>query len=143
RRGCPVILLRLHAVLRAWCSPPANGGSPPPVPPRFASADARSWAGRRRARSAPSGRATEGGCPARRLSWPRSGRSRATTPRPPVYIDRCISLCREPACLTVSSCGFLRFLTLSPLSVKSGQSQSDTLTPFHPFPIRNLVIMEY
>ena len=50
----------------------------------------------------------------------------ATTPAPPAYIDRYSSPSREPAFLTVSSCGLpLGFLTLSPLSVKSGQPQHD------------------
>jgi acyl-CoA synthetase (AMP-forming)/AMP-acid ligase II len=31
--------------------------------------------------------------------------SHAITPTPPVYIDRCISPCCEPASITVSSCG--------------------------------------
>src|SRR5205085_7861901 len=33
RRGCPAIFLGLHVALRAWRSPDATDGSPPPVPP--------------------------------------------------------------------------------------------------------------
>jgi hypothetical protein len=43
---------------------------------------------------------------------------------------------RELVSLTASSCGFLGFLTLSPLSVKSMQPYSDTdLDPYSLFPI--------
>src|SRR4051812_29520347 len=44
---------------------------------------------------------------------PRCDRWRATTPVPPVYIDRCSSLCCELVSLTASSCGFLGFLPLA------------------------------
>jgi hypothetical protein len=54
-----------------------------------------------------------------------AGRSRATTPGPPVCIDRCSAPVRAPASLIVSSCGLPSVLTLSPLSVKSGQPQHD------------------
>ena len=40
-----------------------------------------------------------------RLPWLHCVHSYATTPTPPVYIDRCISPCCEPASITVSSCG--------------------------------------
>src|SRR2546430_5254127 len=59
------------------------------------------------------------------LLWPRCGRSCARAQVPPACIDRYSSPYARPVCLTVSSCGFLGFLTLSPLSVKLGQAHSD------------------
>ena len=61
------------------------------------------------------------GSPVRWPPWPRCGRWRAITPTLLVYIARCSSLSREPASLTVFSCGLPRVLTPSPLSVKSRQ----------------------
>src|SRR5207302_5034717 len=59
------------------------------------------------------------------LLWPRCGRSCARAQVPPACIDRYSSPYARPVCLAVSSCGFLGFLTLSPLSVKLGQAQTD------------------
>src|SRR5205823_12953772 len=84
-----------------------------------------SWSPRVRAPVAPNDRAAVLGCPAPLLLWRRCGRSCARAQVPPACIARCNSPYAEPVCLAVSSCGFLGFLTLSPLSVKLGQAQAD------------------
>ena len=78
---------------------------------------------------APNDRAAADGSPARPPPWWHYVHSHATTPTPPACIHRCSSPCREPAFLTVSSCGSFRSLTLSPLSVKSMQPYLSLLSP--------------
>src|SRR5213078_4572222 len=86
-------------------SPLATAGSPPPVLPSCASACVRPLARQAPVPRAPNDRAAADGSPARPLPWLHRVHSHATTPTPPVYIDRCISPCYEPASITVSSCG--------------------------------------
>src|SRR5205814_9991273 len=105
RKDWPVTFLALHAAPRACRPPGASVGSPPPVLPSCASACVRLLARQARVPRAPNDRAAADGSPARPLPWLHCVHSHATTPTPPVYIDRCIPPCCEPASLTVSSCG--------------------------------------